>query len=728
MTETIKSPPPPYLRRSPTYDPASSEDRIEERFTFYLYVLRKRKKILIFAVFLCLMIGLVVNFKQKPVYQSSVEIILEPKFADNSGSGGNISTFWMQDPTIFMTQIRMVKGPLMAERVLKKLEASENHESLLNAFGMRFKGKNVGALDEKQQKTLTSLLRNAISAAPVERGARILGISVRGYEPMMTKRVADVVAQTYIEINYESRINAFKQSFSVISKSLAEIREKIKTGEIVAKKVDSEIQLLEALKIYGERHPLVVDLRRSIPELTRQLSQGMKNLQLMEVGQRQDLFQLLLQAHLELPELISIEADLRILKPILEQELSTNREMYNSIFKKLQEIELAEGKNVWIDASMIEAAAVPSRPIRPNKKMNLLLSLVMGLFLGTGMAYFLEYLDSSLKSLEDVKKYLRLFPLGIIPYLDIDAEVSESKQPLIEDAVISHRPFWHLMDAGIPLYIAEAYRIIRTNLAFGAADTPFKVIQVTSAVKGEGKTTTAVNLGISLAEAGFKTLLVDADMRRPSLHRILGLEGVEEGLSNALSQGKPWQETVKSTGMPNLHCLSAGVIPPNPAELLSSKRLQILIDSMRENYDRVIFDSPPVIHIADASILTSCMDGTILVARSNFIPRHFTLQAKNTLEWVNGKIIGCILNSVEAEGHPYYYHYGYKASYDGREDRNPKKQKHSWKRSSLRDVEILKVLKDIFPAFLLSNIRQLIHLLKGEGKTLKKKQSPDVSA
>ena len=218
-----------------------------------------------------------------------------------------------------------------------------------------------------------------------------------------------------------------------------------------------------------------------------------------------------------------------------------------------------------------------------------------------------------------------------------------------------HRRFWLAGDSDIPLYVAEAYRIIRTNLAFGSVDTSLKVLQVTSAVKGEGKTTTAANLAVSLALAGSRTLLVDADLRRPALHRILGMDERGPGLSEALTNGKPADSLLVATVVPNLFCLVAGTIPPNPSELLSSKRMKALVDEIRENFDMVILDSPPVISVADSAIIASRVDGTIFVSRSGFVPRHLCLQAKHALESVNGKIIGCVLNSVQSGHQPYHY-------------------------------------------------------------------------
>lgn len=698
MTQTN----PPYSFTQSSQEHSDSEDRLDTRFHSYFQVLWKRKRILLYCVAFTVGMALFINGTQRPYYKTSLEVILEPKNMEASGAGASSSATIIQDPTFFLTQIRLIEGPLLAERTLKKLEAAENRKPLLSCFGVKAgKPKAPAIFTEKEYHALTNAIRGSLKAYQLER-ARLLTISAGGYVPAMVKKVADAAAQSYIEINYESRIDSFKQSFSIISKSLAEIREKIKIGELAVQKVNSEIQLLEALKVYGEKHPLVISLKETIEAQVKELNPGNNALQIMDLSQRRDLLPLLSKSHVDLKSLSAVDQDLRILKPILEQEVLTNREMYNSIFKKLQEVELSGGRSVWLDASIVEAAAMPGQPVRPNKKMNFFVGLVMGLFLGLGLAYFLEYLDSSIRTVNDIRHYLKIFPLGMVPFVENSKEGTENLE-----LPVGTRLYWNTSDNSLPLYVSEAYRIIRTNLAFGSIDNPLKLLQVTSAVKGEGKTTTVANLGISLAQTGLKTLVIDADMRRPSLNYILSMIEVEEGLSNLLSTGQSWRDVVVSTAVPNLFFMSAGPVPPNPAELLSSKRFKALLNELSENFDKIIFDSPPVISVADAAILTSCVEGTILVSRAGFVPRHLCLQAKNALESVNGKMIGCVLNGVQSHHQPYYYQqYGYHSYYS--EDKN-KPANQEWP-----ELERLKALKEPFLDFLSSAWSRFVHLLKWE--------------
>lgn len=700
---------------------ASQSDSPESGGVFpYLHILRNRKGLIAGAVAISLLYAFFLNWRQRPVYRASAELILQSRSKTPSLSQAPVIFF--QDATLLATQFRLIKSPHLAGEALKKLEKPENREGLLHLFALRpsKKRNESGVFSEKERQALIGLIQGAVSMQQPDRAVRIITISVEGYEPAMAARLTDAAAEAYIEINYSAHLDSFRQSFGMNSKSLAEIREKIKTGEFASQKINSEIQLLEALTIYGERHPLVIKLRSEISELARKLRLGVKNLQTMEISQRtdKDLVPLLMRPTLVLEELQKIEADLHTVKPILEQEVASNREMYNSIFRRLQEVELQGGGNEWVDAKILERAGVPGQPIRPNKRMNLMMGLFFGLFFGMGLAFFLEYLDSSVRSIEDVKSYLKLFPLGMVPQVDF-GEKKEKGEGEIGDVKKVGRDFWLASDSKVPLFVAEAYRIIRTNLAFGSIDSTLKTLQVTSAVKGEGKTTTAANLAMSLASAGSRILLIDGDLRRPALRKILNLEqGAEGGLTDALMNGKTWQSVVVPTATPNLFFIHSGTLSPNPAELLSSKRMKSLIAELKENFDTVIIDSPPVVSVADATIISSLVDGTILVFRSGFVPRHLCLHAKDALESVHAKVIGCVLNGVQTQHQPYHYYDYYRQYGRYHEEEEEEKLGGEGELSPLspssETIERLKVLKEPLLVFLSSGWARLTQLLKWE--------------
>lgn len=715
MPET-KTLPPYQLKRPETM--AAQEDSVHAGLYSYLYVLGKRKKVLAGAILSCLLFALIINTTAKPVYESSTEVVLQPKETESDRPAA-INPI-LQDPTFLLTQIRFMRSPLLAERILKRVESADSRKSLLDCFHIKGdESVEEGAIfSRREREALVNSIRGALSAAQVERGARIISITVTGYVPQMVKELADAAADSYIEINYESQIESFKKSFSVISRSLTEIREKIKTGEIAANKISKELELLEALKIYGDKHPLVINLKMTINSLIQNLQLGIKNLETMEVGQRKNRFSLLTEPHTDLSVLVQLEADLQNLKPLLDQEIRTNRELYDSLFKRLQEVELSGGRSLWSDAKVIEPAAYPAQPSSPNKKRNYMMGLIIGSFIGIGLTFLLEYLDSSLRTLDDVRSYLKLFPLGMVPFVEIEVDPEQQKVAPQNEHEHPTRVFWNTSDETLPLYISEAYRIIRTSLSFGSTND-LRLIQITSAVKGEGKTTTACNLGISFAHTGSKTLLIDGDMRKPSLHHILGLGEAEEGLSTVLASRHFWKQAVRQTKIPNLFCLPSGVIPPNPSELLTARAMKDLLAELKEEFDIIIIDSPPVISVADSPIIATYVDGTILVSRASFIPRHVCLRAKNSLETVNGRMIGGILNAVSSRHQSYYYgYYGYYGKYYGHsqdpygyygEDSKGKKSKKRRRSSEKKPGQLTRLsnLKEPLLYFVASRLSQL---------------------
>lgn len=206
--------------------------------------------------------------------------------------------------------------------------------------------------------------------------------------------------------------------------------------------------------------------------------------------------------------------------------------------------------------------------------------------------------------------------------------------------------------------VAEAYRVLRTNLQFSAVDKPLKTILVTSSVPQEGKSMVIANLAISIASTGNKTLLVDADLRRPKQHKNYLLEN-HIGLSNFLAENLPLDTVINPTKVDTLHVITSGPVPPNPAEILGSERMNKFIEEVSSIYDTVLFDTPPVNSVADASILSSRMDGVILVVEAGSTEREAVIIAKQQLEKVNARILGVVLNKVQQRSGSYYYYYYY---------------------------------------------------------------------
>ncbi|NWF98329.1 MAG: polysaccharide biosynthesis tyrosine autokinase [Nitrospirae bacterium] len=326
---------------------------------------------------------------------------------------------------------------------------------------------------------------------------------------------------------------------------------------------------------------------------------------------------------------------------ILKREADTNKELYNGLLQRLKET----GVSASLTASniqILDRAEIPKKPYKPNWPLNIMLSLVVGIFGGIGLAFFTEYLDDTIKTPEDVEKKAYMPSLGIVP------NFSEEKSPL-QVEYVSHE------DSKLP--ISEAYRSIRTFLLLSSGGKPPRVMMITSPDRGEGKTTTSVNTAVSLTQSGFKVLLIDADMRKPRLHRIFKLDNTI-GLANYLSGNAEIDNgLIKHCNIENLYVITSGPIPPNPAELLSSYRLRDLIQNIYSDFNFIIVDTPPVLGIADPLIVSHQTDGVIIIVRSGKTAKYNIKETKRILEGVNAKILGVILNSVNQSTMKYSYYY-----------------------------------------------------------------------
>lgn len=342
---------------------------------------------------------------------------------------------------------------------------------------------------------------------------------------------------------------------------------------------------------------------------------------------------------------------------ILKREADTNRELYKGLLQRMKEAGVSAGLTAS-NIRVVDQAEIPTSPYKPDKRRNLLLAAVIGLFLGVGLAFFFEYLDNTVKTPEDVEQLTRLPSFGMVPEIAYEKRRRLEKESTYPVELVTHRHPKSIL--------SEAYRNIRTSILLSFSEKPPKRIAISSPNPIEGKTTTAINTAIALSQTGAQVLIVDADMRRPRIHYIFNGEN-GTGLSNFLSGHANLESIVKKTEVPNLFYIASGPIPPNPSELLGSNLFKSMMDSLGEKFDHIVLDSPPVLGFADSLILSATVDGVILVVLGGKTPKETLQRAKEVLHQVNAKILGVVINRVDLQRGHYGYYYSRYHYYYGKE-------------------------------------------------------------
>lgn len=337
----------------------------------------------------------------------------------------------------------------------------------------------------------------------------------------------------------------------------------------------------------------------------------------------------------------------------LKREYDVNENIYKMLTQKYEEIKISEAGKVS-EVNIIDYATPPSFPISPKKKQNIAFGFVIGIGLGLSFAFLLEFLDTSIKNAEDLERYVKLPLLGSLPSMNVNKKhhnpISEANA--LKSTIITH--------SSPKSPASESYRTLRTNLRFSKPDYPIKTLLITSAAPKEGKSTVSSNLAITIAQAGFKTLLAESDLRRPVLHTIFNIKS-KPGLTEFVVGKSRLDEVVKPTNIENLYVLPSGSLPPNPSELLGSSRMNRTIKKLKDKFQFLVFDSPPILAVTDASVLSSEMDGVLMVIKAGKTDRSAVVRSKELLKNVKANLLGAVLNIIPQKGfystYEYYYYY-----------------------------------------------------------------------
>ncbi len=428
-------------------------------------------------------------------------------------------------------------------------------------------------------------------------------------------------------------------------------------------KAKLEAQYQDNLSIYKPAYPTMVQLRGQIGQVDAMIAQEIGNIRAAitadyEAAKAEEA---LMRTQLDqLKKDVLTQQDRGIQFNILRREVDTNRQLYDGLLQRYKEVGVAAGIGTN-NIAVVDEAKTPMLPYRPRIGLNAAIALVLGLLGGVGLAFLFEHLDDTFRRPEELEKRLGLPVLGMIPKTRLERG---DGRPM---ALVGH-------DDPRSAF-AEAYRSVRTALQFSTASGVPRLLTVTSAMASEGKSTTVLSLAIQFAQAGKRTLLIEADLRKPTLHNSLQLDN-QVGLTNYLAGGDAQPvDITKPTHIPNLFAIPSGPLPPNPAELLSSARMVELLALAAEKFDQVIVDSPPLLGLADALIIGNLCEGTLLTVAMGSTPRGYVLGALKRLRGSRVHMLGVILTKVEARAGAYGYrsYYYYHADYYGAAPADAKK-------------------------------------------------------
>jgi capsular exopolysaccharide synthesis family protein len=619
--------------------------------------------------------------KPETPFQKWKSNLLNPVFglftSSNKNSNGEKDPSGSEKETSLVNQFlgKLKIEPIRNSRLVK-IHFDSNYPELSgqvpNTLATNYIQQNLGSrfiATQQAKEWLTGQLEDL--KAKVERADEALQafgskhdiISLEENENVTMRRLTELnEALTKVESDRMAKEALFKQTKDRNSDSIPSILENKLIMDLKQAYIQLEAQYMKLSETYKPEYPEMLRLKNQMQTIQKRLDGEISKIIAAirndyELGLRREA--LLRQAFEQQKAKVMEMKEKAIQYNILKREADTNKELYKGLLQRMKEAGISAGI-MASNIQVVDQAEFPTRPHKPNKQLNLLLAVVVGLFLGVGLAFFFEYLDNTVKTPEDVEQLIRLPSFGMVP------EISYERKKRMEKG--TSYPV-ELVTFGHPKsMLSEAYRNIRTSILLSFPEKPPKKIAISSPNPAEGKTTTVINTAIALSQTGARVLIIDADLRKPRVHRVFnGENGV--GLSNFLSGHAALESIIKKTDIPNLSYIPSGPIPPNPSELIGSNLFKSMMQSLGERFDHLVLDSPPVLGFADAIILSTSVDGIILVVLGGKTPRETLQRAKEILYQVNAKILGVVINRVDIQRSDYgYYYYRYHYYY-GKEEK-----------------------------------------------------------
>lgn len=664
----------------------------------YWQVIKNRYGIILLSLLLVFMTAAVITYVMPKKYESEATIEVKPRAAGLSPLGSDLNELSgaaRTTPQFFGTEFEKIKSRNSLEKVVQNLE-------LVNRWSM-------------DKETVLQILKGIVDTQNI-RGTDLISIRVRHTNKVDARDIAEEVARSYRQYRSEMERRDSENALLELNKAVrnqedrVEERRKVlativRTKGIIYKgtdsfygqtgvdedqgartaleayneleqekrKLESQINSLlkydsDQLMVYaagldlpdniirnlypqylegkrqldgfringlGAKHPTVMAAVDQIQNMKRQLDEGVVNLRATLTAQLD-----LSADRLKSVEAMKDESREEAIKRGLDaqdyvdakRDFETDQELLQTMRLK-QMGETISSKMPPESVLVHETPVISESPVSPNVTLNLVLGAVVGLIFGVGIAFFLEYLDTSIKSLEDVEKYLQVPVLAVIP----------------KDISLLHKQRGSSPDA-------EAYRILRTNIEFNRKNPEDNVLTVVSGGAGEGKSTTLMNLSYICAQGGYTTLMIDADLRRPRLHTFFGINN-SVGLTNFLTTDLMLEDVILQTPVDNLYFMPSGILPTDASGILNSRRMSELIQDVKQRFDLIFVDSPPILGVSDASVIASEVDLSIIVVQHRKLPRNMLLRVKQSIENVGGNILGVVLNNVDIRSDSQYQYY-----------------------------------------------------------------------
>lgn len=569
--------------------------------------------------------------------------------------------------------------PVLAENIANKL--AEVYNDFLKSLS-----KNEYTVKRKFIEEQIPIIENELKQAEE---------SIRKFKEANNVFLLDEEAKNILSflLEYDSQINTYnlqiqenKATLQALEELLKKVDEKIVSSETITtnpvvnqlkgKLVDYRVELAGLTRIYSENDPRVLEIKDKIAETKKLLKDEVTKIVSSQVQTinpaYQDLYTQYIEAQYKGEVLNSILVSLEKLRdtyqeklsrlPVLEQKLlelernlKVKENLYTLLLEKLEETRIAEAGVVGT-ATLVDSAIVPEKPVKPNKKLTLAIGGVLGIFLGILLVFLFESADKSIKDEEELKRIAKgRVILGRIPRFETN------EKDLTSELVVLNKPTSPQ---------SESIKLISTNINYSTTPEP-EIISITSSGPSEGKTVMAANLAISYAQNGKKTLLLDLDMRRPRMHKILGIEKTNVGVVNHILKDVPLENIIQNY-MENLDVIPVGPIPPNPTAILTSKKFVEFIKTIKEKYEKIVIDLSPLLAAADAFIVSKHTDGMVLIVRAGTTQKHSLRVAVENIETSDTKLLGIVINDINEKTSNYYYYYYYYTH----EGQKKKRRKH----------------------------------------------------